>query len=95
MALTPEDVRHVALLARLSLTPQEEARFGQQLGRILDYVDRLAEVDVAGVEPMAHPVPMAQPERPDVSRPGLSPEEALAAAPQPVAGGFGVPRIIE
>lgn len=95
MALTPEDVRHVALLARLSLSPEEEARFGQQLGRILDYVDRLGEVDVSGVEPMAHPVPMAQPERPDVARAGLSPEEALAQAPQPVAGGFGVPRIIE
>lgn len=95
MALSPDEVRHVALLARLSLSPEEEARFGQQLGRILEYVDRLGEVDVTGVEPMAHPVAMAQPERPDVSRPGLSQEEALSSAPQPVAGGFGVPRIIE
>lgn len=95
MPLSTDDVRHVALLARLALTPEEETRFGEQLGRVLDYVARLDELDVTNVEPMAHPVPVSQPERADVSRPGLSRDEALASAPQPVSGGFGVPRIIE
>lgn len=95
MALSIEDVRHVALLARLGLTADEEAHLGDHLGRVLEYMARLDELDVTGVEAMAHPVPASQPERPDVSRPGLTQDEALAAAPQPVAGGFAVPRIIE
>ena len=95
MSLTVDEVRHVARLARLALSPEEEALFTDQLGRVLDYVARLETLDVTGVEPMAHPVPAAQPERPDEARPGLTREEALAGAPQPVAGGFAVPRIIE
>lgn len=95
MALSQDEVRHVAWLARLRLTPEEESRFGEQLGRVLEYVAVLDELDVEGIEPMAHPMSAHKPERKDECRPGLSREEALEGAPQAVAGGFAVPRIIE
>lgn len=93
--MTVEEVRHVAQLARIGLSADDEVRLGEQLGRILEYTARLDELDVTDVEPMTHPFPAFQPERPDVALPGLTQDEALAQAPQPVAGGFAVPRIIE
>jgi aspartyl-tRNA(Asn)/glutamyl-tRNA(Gln) amidotransferase subunit C len=95
MSLTREQVRHVAHLARLALTPEDEERFSRQLGGILEYVERLQQADVTGVEPMAHSVPMNGPERSDVVLPSLARDEALAAAPQRVGDGVAVPKIIE
>lgn len=95
MALSQDEVRHVAWLARLRLTPDEETRFGDQLGRVLEYVALLDELDVEGVEPMAHPESVRKPERKDETRQGLSRDDVLRNAPQAVAGGFAVPRIIE
>lgn len=95
MSLPIEKVRQLSQLARIGISVDDEVRLGEQLGRILDYMAKLDEVDVTGVAPMLHPFPANQPERADVALPGLTPEEALAQAPQPVAGGFGVPRIIE
>jgi aspartyl-tRNA(Asn)/glutamyl-tRNA(Gln) amidotransferase subunit C len=95
MSLSREQVRHVAHLARLALTPEDEERFARQLGGILEYVERLQQADVSGVEPMAHSVPMSGPERPDVVQPSLPRDEALAAAPQRVGDGVAVPKIIE
>jgi aspartyl-tRNA(Asn)/glutamyl-tRNA(Gln) amidotransferase subunit C len=95
MSLTKEQVRHVAHLARLALSPEDEERFAQQLGSILGYVERLQTLDVTGVEPLAHAVPMVGGERSDVVRPSLRRDEVLAAAPQRVGEGIAVPRIIE
>jgi aspartyl-tRNA(Asn)/glutamyl-tRNA(Gln) amidotransferase subunit C len=95
MSLTPQQVRHVAHLARLSLSPEEETRFAQQLGSILGYVERLTALDVTGVEPLAHAVPMIGGERPDEVRPSLSREEVLSGAPLRVGEGIAVPKIIE
>lgn len=89
------DVRDVAHLARLSLTPEEEATLGAQLADILAYMRELEKVDVAGVEPTAHPVPFANVVRPDAIEPSLDPDEALRNAPARNAGLFTVPRIVE
>jgi aspartyl-tRNA(Asn)/glutamyl-tRNA(Gln) amidotransferase subunit C len=94
-ALSIEEVRGVAHLARLALTPAEEEKFSRQLGQILGYVKRLQAVDLTGVEPMAHAVPLAAPERADVVRPSLSREDVLRNAPQRVGEGIAVPKIIE
>lgn len=95
MSLTREDVRKVAQLARLALRPDEEERYTQQLGQILHYVERLQELDVTGVEPMAHAVPQPALERPDEVRPSLPREVAMGNAPQPLGEGLAVPKIIE
>ena len=95
MTLTNQQVRHVAHLARLALSPEDEARFAQQLGGILDYVERLQSLDVTGIEPLAHAVPMTGGERPDELRPSLPRDEVLSGAPQRVGEGIAVPKIIE
>jgi len=96
MALSLEEVRRIATLARLRLLPQEEARLAGELSAILDYVRLLEELDVSGVEPMTHALASAEtPFRGDEVRPGLSPEEALSNAPAREGTCFQVPRIIE
>lgn len=94
MALTPEEVLHVAELARLTLNPEEVDLFTRQLNDILNYVEKLQEVETAGVPPLAHPVPIFNVFREDEVAPGLSREEGLANAPAPEEGAFTVPRII-
>ncbi len=89
------DVKYVAHLARLALTPEEEQNFGAQLGHVLSYVEKLKEVDVSGVEPTAHPFPLMNVARPDETRPGLSHEDALRNAPAQAGGLFIVPKIVE
>ena len=95
MPLTLEEVQEIALLARLELSDDEAARLQQDLTGILRYVDQLAAVDTAGVEPMTHAVPMDCPLRADGVEPSLTPDEALAAAPRRADDCFEVPRIIE
>lgn len=89
------DVRHVAHLVRMELTPGEAEQFGRQLGRVLEYVGQLQRLDVADVEPMAHAVPVRNALRDDRPAPGLAREEALVNAPLGRQGLFIVPRIIE
>jgi aspartyl-tRNA(Asn)/glutamyl-tRNA(Gln) amidotransferase subunit C len=95
MAATDFDVKYVAHLARLSLSPAEVQKLGAQLGNILGYIEKLKEVDVAGVEPTAHAFPLVNVTRPDEARPSLSNEEALRNAPARVGGLFIVPKIVE
>jgi aspartyl-tRNA(Asn)/glutamyl-tRNA(Gln) amidotransferase subunit C len=89
------NVKYVAHLARLSLTPEEEQKIGAQLNSILGYIEKLKEVDVTGVEPTAHAFPLVNVTRPDETRPSLSNEEALANAPAHANGLFIVPKIVE
>ena len=89
------DVRYVARLARIELTPAEEQKLGAQLNNILGYIEKLKELDVSAVEPTAHAVPMVNVTRPDKVRPGLSNEEALRNAPAKAGGLFVVPKIVE
>jgi aspartyl-tRNA(Asn)/glutamyl-tRNA(Gln) amidotransferase subunit C len=89
------DVKYVAHLARLSLSPDEEKTIGEQLGHILSYIEKLKEVDVAGVEPTAHAFPLVNVTRPDEVRPSLSQADALRNAPSQANGLFIVPKIVE
>jgi aspartyl-tRNA(Asn)/glutamyl-tRNA(Gln) amidotransferase subunit C len=89
------NLQYVARLARVALTPAEEARLGPQLDAILGYVAQLREVDVTGVEPTAHAVPLVNVTRPDEVTPSLTNEEALRNAPAKAGGMFVVPKIVE
>ena len=89
------DVKYVAHLARLALSPQEEEQFGAQLGNVLGYIEKLKEVDVTAVAPTAHAFPLVNVTRADEVLPSLSQEEALANAPSHANGLFLVPKIVE
>jgi aspartyl-tRNA(Asn)/glutamyl-tRNA(Gln) amidotransferase subunit C len=95
MASVEIDVKYVAHLARLALTPDEEKKLASQLGNILGYIEKLKELDVAGVEPTAHAVPMVNVTRPDEIQPSLPHDEALRNAPAQANGLFIVPKIVE
>ena len=92
---TEVDVKYVAHLARLSLTPEEEQKFGAQLNHILEYIEKLKELDVSQIEPMSHAVPLVNVFRPDAPRPSISNEDALRNAPAKANGLFIVPKIVE
>jgi aspartyl-tRNA(Asn)/glutamyl-tRNA(Gln) amidotransferase subunit C len=96
MALSLDEVRRIARLARLRLSPEEETAFAGQLSAILDHVRQLEALDVSGVEPMTHALSAGDhATRADELQPGLSPEAALANAPAREGTCFKVPRIIE
>ena len=95
MAAVEIDVKYVAHLARLSLSPEEEQKIGAQLGHILGYIEKLKEVDVSGVEPTAHAFPLVNVTRRDEVRPSMSNEDALRNAPAQANGLFIVPKIVE
>jgi aspartyl-tRNA(Asn)/glutamyl-tRNA(Gln) amidotransferase subunit C len=95
MAAVEIDVKYVAFLARIGLTPEEEATVGSQLKTTLNYIEKLNELDVSNVEPTAHAVPLVNIVRPDEARPSLPTEEALANAPAKASGLFLVPKIVE
>jgi len=89
------DIKYVAHLARIALTPEEEEKFGAQLTHILGYVEKLNQLDVGQIEPMAHAVPLVNVFRPDEIRPSLSNQEALRNAPAKANGLFMAPKIVE
>ncbi len=90
-----QSLRHVVKLARIDLTPEEEARMAPQMAEILKYVDQLKELNVDGVEPTAHAVPLTNVMREDVVGESLSHGDALRNAPQQAGGLFVVPKIVE
>jgi aspartyl-tRNA(Asn)/glutamyl-tRNA(Gln) amidotransferase subunit C len=91
MAITNDEVLHVARLARLALTEEEVERLGAQLNAILEAVGKVAELDLEDVEPTAHPLEVVNVWAKDEPRPSLPVEEALANAPDSEAGFFRVP----
>ncbi len=91
MAISREEVLHVARLARLALTDEEAERLGAQLNAILEAVGKVAELDLEGVEPTAHPLELVNVWAEDEPRPSLPVEEALGNAPDREAGFFRVP----
>ena len=93
-ALTEEQVRHVAHLARLKITDEEVHLFTRQLGAILEYVAQLEELDTADVEPLAHCLPVRNVLREDEIRPSLSNDQALQNAPQRDGEFFAVPKVL-
>jgi aspartyl-tRNA(Asn)/glutamyl-tRNA(Gln) amidotransferase subunit C len=95
MAGTGMDIKYVAHLARLALTPEEEEKLGAQLGNILHYIEKLNQLDVSNVEPTSHAVPLVNVTREDAVRPSLPNEDALRNAPAKANGLFLVPKIVE
>lgn len=93
-SVTDVDLRHVAKLARLAVPDEQLHRFGDQLRSILTYVERISEVQVEGVEPMAHPLPISNALREDLAKPGLPLDAVLQNAPQTDGRFFKVPKVI-
>jgi aspartyl-tRNA(Asn)/glutamyl-tRNA(Gln) amidotransferase subunit C len=93
MAITREDVLHVAVLARLEIPEGEVDAVRDQLGAILEAVGKVSELDLADVEPMTHPLDLVNEWAEDEPRPSLSRDEALANAPDPHDGSFRVPAV--
>jgi aspartyl-tRNA(Asn)/glutamyl-tRNA(Gln) amidotransferase subunit C len=94
MALSRAEVEHVATLARLDLSESEKETFANQLGAILSYVEQLRGLDTSGVSPTATVLGATKAAREDVVTPSLPVERAVANAPEPAEGFFGVPKII-
>jgi aspartyl-tRNA(Asn)/glutamyl-tRNA(Gln) amidotransferase subunit C len=94
MAITIDDVEHVAKLARLKLSEEEKETFRRQLSDVLEHARVIGEVDTADVEPTSHTLPLVNVFREDEARPSLSIEDVVRNAPWAVDGAFKVPRII-
>ena len=93
MAISQEDVLHVAKLARLEIPEDQIERVQAELGAILEAVGKVSELDLEGVEPTSHPLDLVNVWAPDEPRPSLSREDALANAPDPADGAFRVPAV--
>ena len=89
------DLQHVVKLARIELSPEEEQRIGPQLSEIIQYVEKLNELDVDKIEPTAHAVQLTNVLREDQPRPSLSQDDAMRNAPKSANGLFVVPKIVE
>ena len=95
MSITSDDVRHVAVLARLNPTDEEIELYTGQLQRILTHVEKISELDTDGVVPITTTAPVSGRMREDQVTEGLTNEEALRNAPEHVRESFKVPRVIE
>jgi aspartyl-tRNA(Asn)/glutamyl-tRNA(Gln) amidotransferase subunit C len=95
MAAPEIDIKYVAHLARLELTPEEQQKFGDQLGHILQHIEKLKQLDVTSVEPTAHAAPRVNVTRTDEIHPSLPHDDALRNAPVQANGLFMVPKIVE
>ncbi len=95
MSLTPEEVTHIARLARVGLSQDDVSRFQDQLSQILDYFQRLQEADTENIPPTAHTLAMHNIMRDDEPRPSFDKEDILANAPQREGDHFRVRAVLE
>jgi aspartyl-tRNA(Asn)/glutamyl-tRNA(Gln) amidotransferase subunit C len=95
MKISREEIEHIALLARLSLSEEEKDLFGFQLSSILDYMEKLNELDTKDIQPTSHVLPLNNVMRDDVPVPSIPREAALINAPAHTEKFFRVPKIIE
>ena len=95
MKIDQSQVRRVAQLGRLELTDEEVTQFSTQLSSIVEYIEKLNELDTENVEPLAHCLPVHNVLRDDVPRPSLSNDAALANAPERADEYFKVPKILD
>ncbi len=95
MALTLDEVEHIAALARLNLSDEEKERFREQLSAILDHFAKLQTLDTADIPPTFSVLPSRNVLRPDRVHPCLTPEELLRNAPQAEGNQFRVPPVLE
>ncbi|MEE8330135.1 MAG: Asp-tRNA(Asn)/Glu-tRNA(Gln) amidotransferase subunit GatC [Thermodesulfovibrionia bacterium] len=89
------DIGHIAMLARLELTKEEKKLFSRQIESIIEYIDKLNELDTTSVEPTAHVLPIKNVFREDKLKPSLPKDEALKNAPDRTNDFYRVPKIIE
>jgi aspartyl-tRNA(Asn)/glutamyl-tRNA(Gln) amidotransferase subunit C len=94
VALSDDEVRHVASLARLALSDAEVTELAPQLSAILDYAEQVGQVAAEDVPPTTHPFALTNVTRPDEPRPSMAREDVLAMAPQVEQERFAVPRIV-
>lgn len=94
MKISKKEVLHVANLARLELDDAAIAQFSEQIGTILDYVDKLNQVDTEGVPPTSHAIDLKNAFREDEEKAHLDREKALANAPAKEDGSFIVPKVV-
>jgi aspartyl-tRNA(Asn)/glutamyl-tRNA(Gln) amidotransferase subunit C len=95
MSLSPDQIERLARLARIALGPAEEAAVVGQLNRVLGLIDQMRAVDTAGIEPMSHPVDVAQRQRDDVVDQADQHELFQSVAPAVEAGLYLVPKVLE
>jgi len=95
MKIIKEEIEHIALLARLSLSEEEKGIFGSQLSSILDYMEKLNELDTSTVQPTSHVLSLHNVMRDDLLRSSITREDALSNAPAHTEKFFRVPKIIE
>lgn len=95
MTIDRKTVDHVARLARLALSEEDRERMSAELTVILEHAEKIQALDLDGIEPTAHAVQLENVLREDEVRPSLSPQDALANAPEAEDGRFRVPRIVE
>jgi len=95
MDIDKKDVLHVADLARLALTDEETMLYTEQLGKILNYITKLSDLDTADIGPSEQSSNAEDGHRKDITAPSLTPEHALQNAPEKGRGCFKVPRIID
>jgi len=94
MSISTDQVEKIAALANLNLSEEEKSKFTVQLNTILEYVEKLNELDTEGVSPLSHPLDLKNVFRKDEIKPSLSVEEALENAPARSKSYFKVPRVI-
>ncbi|MBM4176909.1 MAG: Asp-tRNA(Asn)/Glu-tRNA(Gln) amidotransferase subunit GatC [Ignavibacteria bacterium] len=94
MAVTREEVKHIAKLAKLSLSEEEEVSFQKEMTSILNYMDKLNQINTENVEPLSHPIPVENVFRADKVEPSISRDEALKNAPDATQEFFKVPKVI-
>ena len=94
MKITKDEVLYVADLARLDLDEASIEKFAGQIGNILEYVDKLNEVDTEGIRPTSHAISLTNAFREDEQRQSLDPEQALVNAPEKEDGNFVVPKVV-
>ncbi len=95
MKIFKEEIEHIATLARLSLSEEEKELFGSQLSSVLDYMEKLNELDTKDIEPTSHVLTLSNVMRDDTPRPSIPKEDALMNAPDHTEKFYRVPKIIE
>lgn len=94
MAVSREDVRHVATLARLDFSEEEEEQMAEEMSQILEYVEKLDELDTSGVQPMSHVLDVTNVFREDEIKSRIDQEQALAPGPETDDDYFRVPKVV-
>lgn len=95
MPLTPEQVAHIASLAKLSFSDEEKVQMAKELDAVLTYIEKLNELDTENVEPLSHTSELTNVMRSDEVKSSLSPDEAVDNAPNKQGSFFKVPKVIQ